>query len=99
MLIAFLQQLITYNGFYDNNNEWIGLQDIQLVGCMTGGSGLGRHPLSTRFSSIIRIFSINEPDKEQLEVIYSSYLYTVLKEIVPAKEEIQDANKKITFFC
>ena len=83
MLIAFLQQLITYNGFYDNNNEWIGLQDIQLVGCMTGGSGLGRHPLSTRFSSIIRIFSINEPDKEQLEVIYSSYLYTVLKEIVP----------------
>ena len=83
MLISFLQQLITYNGFYDNNNEWIGLQDIQLVGSMTAGSGLGRHQLSTRFTSIIRIFSINEPDKDQLETIYSSYLYTVLKEIVP----------------
>ena len=83
MLISFLQQLITYNGFYDNNNEWIGLQDVQLVGSMTAGTGLGRHPLSTRFTSIIRIFSINEPDKEQLETVYSSYLYTVLKDIVP----------------
>ena len=83
MIISFLQQLITYNGFYDNNNEWIGLQDIQIVGSMTAGSGLGRHQLSTRFTSIIRVFSINEPDKEQLETIYSSYLYAVLKEIVP----------------
>ena len=83
MLISFLQQLITYNGFYDNNNEWIGLQDIQLVGSMTSGSGLGRHPLSTRLTSIIRIYSINEPEKEQLDAIYSSYLYTALKEVVP----------------
>ena len=84
MIISFLQQLITYNGFYDNNNEWIGLQDIQIVGSMTAGSGLGRHQLSTRFTSIIRVFSLTEPDKEQLETIYSSYLYAVLREIVPA---------------
>ena len=25
-LVAFLQQVITYNGFYDNNLEWVGLQ-------------------------------------------------------------------------
>ena len=83
MIIAFLQQVLTYQGFYDQQNEWVGLRDIQIVGSMTAGTGLGRHALSTRFTSIIRVFSVTEPDKESMETIYSSYLYSVLKETVP----------------
>ena len=79
-IIAFLQQVLTYQGFYDQQNEWVGLRDIQIVGSMTAGTGLGRHALSTRFTSIIRVFSVTEPDKESMETIYSSYLYSVLKE-------------------
>ena len=83
MIIAFLQQVLTYQGFYDHHNEWVGLRDIQIVGSMTAGTGLGRHALSTRFTSIIRVFSVTEPNKDSLETIYSSYLYSVLKETVP----------------
>ena len=82
-LISFLQQILTYNGFYDKHNEWVGLESIQIVGSMTAGTGLGRHPLTTRFSSIIRTISTIEPDKDQMETIYSSYLYEILKHITP----------------
>ncbi|KAJ8280434.1 hypothetical protein GJAV_G00054510 [Gymnothorax javanicus] len=30
-LIAFLQQVLTYHGFYDENLEWVGLENIQTV--------------------------------------------------------------------
>lgn len=82
-LISFLQQIITYNGFFDKNNEWVGLEAIQIVGSMTAGTGLGRHPLTPRFTSIIRVFSIPEADKDQMDTIYSSYLYEILKYVVP----------------
>ena len=82
-LISFLQQILTYNGFFDKNNEWIGLEAVQIVGSMTAGTGLGRHALTTRFTSIIRTLSITEADKDQMETIYSSYLYEILKYVVP----------------
>ena len=62
MLIAFLQQILTYGGFYDNL-EWVGLEAVTVVSTMTAGTGLGRHLLNTRFTSVMRIISINEPDK------------------------------------
>lgn len=51
-------QVVTYRGFYDNNLEWVGLEGVQVVASMTGGSALGRHKLSTRFTSVVRIASI-----------------------------------------
>ena len=54
-LIAFLQQLITYNGFYDDRLEWVGLEKIQIVASMNPATTVGRHPLSTRFSAIVRV--------------------------------------------
>ena len=58
----FLQQILTYGGFYDNL-EWVGLEAVTVVSTMTAGTGLGRHLLNTRFTSVMRIISINEPDK------------------------------------
>ena len=51
-------QVITYNGFYDHNLEWVGLEGVQIVASMNAGTGLGRHKLTTRFTSIVRICCI-----------------------------------------
>ncbi|XP_062329494.1 dynein cytoplasmic 2 heavy chain 1 [Osmerus eperlanus] len=78
-IIAFLQQVLTYQGFYDENLEWVGLENIQVVASMSAGGTVGRHQLTTRFTSIVRICTIDYPDKEQLQTIYSAYLQPVLQ--------------------
>ncbi|XP_074649972.1 cytoplasmic dynein 2 heavy chain 1-like [Tubulanus polymorphus] len=77
-IIAFLQQVLTYNGFYDSNLEWVGLEGVQIVASMNAGSTLGKHKLTTRFTSIVRIASIGYPDRDQLQAIYGAYLTPVL---------------------
>ncbi|KAL3878520.1 hypothetical protein ACJMK2_030860 [Sinanodonta woodiana] len=78
-LIAFLQQVVTYNGFYDSNLEWVGLEGVQIVASMTGGASLGRHKLTPRFTSVVRICNIGYPDREQLQAVYGSYLKPILQ--------------------
>ncbi|XP_052794024.1 cytoplasmic dynein 2 heavy chain 1-like isoform X3 [Mya arenaria] len=77
-LIAFLQQVVTYNGFYDSNLEWVGLEGVQIVASMNSGTSLGRHKLTPRFTSVVRICCIGYPDRDQLQSIYSSYLKPIL---------------------
>ena len=55
---VFYVQVITYNGFYDFNLEWVGLDGVQIVASMNSTSSVGRHQLSSRFTSIVRIVSI-----------------------------------------
>ena len=42
-LIAFLQQLVTYRGFYDDNMQWIALENVSLVATMNPPTSLGRY--------------------------------------------------------
>ncbi|XP_075054902.1 cytoplasmic dynein 2 heavy chain 1 [Mixophyes fleayi] len=77
-LVAFLQQILTYHGFYDDNLEWVGLENIQIVASMSAGGTIGRHKLTTRFTSVVRICAIDYPEREQLQTICSSYLEPVL---------------------
>uniref|UniRef100_A0A3P9QAB0 Cytoplasmic dynein 2 heavy chain 1 n=1 Tax=Poecilia reticulata TaxID=8081 RepID=A0A3P9QAB0_POERE len=77
-LIAFLQQVLTYKGFYDENLEWVSLENIQVVASMSTGGTVGTHSLTSRFSSIVRICAIDYPDREQLQTIYSAYLQPIL---------------------
>uniref|UniRef100_G1NQJ1 Cytoplasmic dynein 2 heavy chain 1 n=1 Tax=Meleagris gallopavo TaxID=9103 RepID=G1NQJ1_MELGA len=78
-LIAFLQQVLTYQGFYDENLEWVGLENIQIVASMTAGGTLGRHKLTSRFTSIVRLCAVDYPERDQLQTIYSAYLEPVLQ--------------------
>ncbi|CAG6004611.1 unnamed protein product [Menidia menidia] len=78
-LIAFLQQVLTYKGFYDENLEWVSLENIQVVASMSSGGAVGSHLLTSRFTSIVRICTIDYPDKDQLQNIYSAYLQPVLQ--------------------
>ncbi|XP_061575223.1 dynein cytoplasmic 2 heavy chain 1 isoform X3 [Cololabis saira] len=78
-LTAFLQQVLTYKGFYDENLEWVSLENIQVVASMSTGGAVSSHSLTSRFSSIVRICTIDYPDREQLHTIYSAYLQPVLQ--------------------
>ncbi|KAM9801492.1 cytoplasmic dynein 2 heavy chain 1 [Neosynchiropus ocellatus] len=78
-LTAFLQQVLTYKGFYDENLEWVSLENIQVVASMSTGGTVGSHALTSRFTSIVRICTIDYPDREQLQTIYSAYLQPVLR--------------------
>jgi dynein heavy chain 2 len=59
------------------------LENIQIVGSMNPSNTLGRHKLSTRFTSIVRICSINYPNEEQLQIIYANYLHVILQQQLP----------------
>lgn len=73
-LVSFLQQLVSYNGFYADSLEWLGLERVQLVCSMTPSATVGRYPLTTRFTSLMRICYVGYPSKEQLQLIYSTYI-------------------------
>lgn len=51
-------QALTYKGFYDENLEWVSLENIQVVASMSTGGTVGSHSLTSRFSSIVRICTI-----------------------------------------
>ena len=71
-------KILTYQGFYDPSLEWIGLEGIQVVASINPGGSLGRHQLSTRFSAIVRLCSIDYPNVDQLQAVYGAYLQPVL---------------------
>lgn len=76
-LISFLQQLITYKGYFASNLEWIGLENVQIVGSMCPSTAMGRHPLSTRFTAITRIITLAYPARAELASVYSALLRAV----------------------
>ncbi|EEC18130.1 cytoplasmic dynein heavy chain, putative, partial [Ixodes scapularis] len=70
--------VVSYRGFYDQDLDWVGLERIQIVATMSSGSSLGKHRLSTRFTSLARILALQYPEKEQLVRVYSAYLRPVM---------------------
>lgn len=74
MLIAFLQQLITCGGFYDENLEFLGIERIQVVASMNAATTVGRHPLSTRFTAVVRVAAVDYPTSEELSAVYTTLL-------------------------
>ena len=69
-LIAFLQQLLTYEGFYDDTQEFIGLMNIQFVCSMNPATTVGRHPITSRFTAIAGIAYMPYIPREQMSEVY-----------------------------
>lgn len=86
-LVAFLQQAINYNGFYDDSLEWIGLSNVQIISSMNPSTTLGRSELSTRFSSVVRVVYVDHTEREQLQDVYNAYLTPVMQERLPDDPE------------
>ena len=80
MLVAFLQQLLTFNGFYDENLEFIKIEKVQIICSMNPATTVGRHPLSTRFTAIVRVAYVDYPTKEELVEIYNVFVTAALSE-------------------
>ncbi len=81
MLIAFLQQLITFGGFYDENLEFLRMERVQIVCSMNPATTVGRWPLSTRFTAIVRIGILDYPDSGELVSVYDGLLGVVFEQI------------------
>ena len=64
-------------GFYDTDLEWVGLENVQIVSSMNPSTTLGRHELSTRFASVVRILNTDYTDREQLQVSCPRHLRKV----------------------
>ena len=78
-LIAFLQQIVTYQGFYDNL-DFVYLERVQIVASMNPGSTVGRHELSPRFTANVRVLVVDYPTREELIHVYTQYLKNILRE-------------------
>ncbi|KAI9564905.1 hypothetical protein GHT06_008646 [Daphnia sinensis] len=79
-LTAFLEQIINYKGCYDNNCEWLIMENIQLVCTLNLDHSQGRFQLSPRFISLLRVAAIGEPLLKELEMLTSCYLSASLKQ-------------------
>ncbi|OQR98203.1 dynein heavy chain [Achlya hypogyna] len=77
MLIAFLQQLLTFQGFYDPHLEFLGVERVQIVASMNAATTVGRHMLSTRFTAIVRVAAMDYPSADELGAVYSTFLQGV----------------------
>ncbi|XP_046395709.1 cytoplasmic dynein 2 heavy chain 1 [Ischnura elegans] len=94
MLIAFLEQVISCNGFHDKNLEWIGLDRIQIVATMSLNSTESqRISLSHRFMSLVHIYSMKYPDHEQLTAIYTTCLFDVFEDWLPNHPYLKSSGK------
>jgi dynein heavy chain 2 len=80
-LIAFLQQIITFGGFYDEALEFLRLERIQIVASMNAATTVGRHPLSTRFTAVVRIGVLDYSETNELVSVYDSFLNAILKSV------------------
>ena len=81
MLIAFLQQLVTFGGFYDAHLEFLRIERVQIVCSMNPATTVGRWPLSTRFTAIARILVVDYPEPNELEAVYETLLGAALAEL------------------
>lgn len=73
-LLAFVQQLLVYGGFHDDNLEWVGVEKVQLVASMAPSSA----PLPLRLLRLLCVCSIEYPSPNELNAIYTSYLNPIL---------------------
>lgn len=61
-LITFLQSLITHEGFYDQNLEFVRIgEGIRFVCTIKPSSTIGRYEITTRFVSNLRVLKIDYP--------------------------------------
>lgn len=78
-LHSLLQQLLLYNGFYDDDLEWVMVEKLQIVGSMNPPGSMGRYPVAPRFLAITSVLALSYPTKESLQLIYSEFLSVMIQ--------------------
>ena len=88
-VVSLLQQLLTHNGFYDENLEFVSVDKrIQIVATLNPVVSFGRYKLSTRFTANMRLLAIDAPSKKEQSKIYFSMLKNFTQEFnIPLSNE------------
>lgn len=73
-LVAFLQQLLAFGGFYDESLEFLRVERVQIVASVSPQNSLGRHALSGRFAAAVRTLYVADPQEDELRAIASAQL-------------------------
>jgi dynein heavy chain 2 len=97
-LIAFLQQLVCYKGFYDDNLEFVNLERIQIIASMNPATTIGRHKLSSRFTANVRIAYTDYAPTESLELVYTEYMRAILNHPTFGQGAMSGSSKKLARF-
>jgi dynein heavy chain 2 len=64
-LVEFLLQILTYKGFYDENLEFVQIENIQMIITMQNPTLRGRNQLSTRFTSRMQLVVMDDLSSEE----------------------------------
>lgn len=97
-LIAFLQQIVCYKGFYDDNLEFVFLERVQIAASMNPSTTIGRHRISTRFTANVRIAAMDPPQTEELIPVYTEYLRTMLSDSHFGGGGLAGSSKRLSTF-
>lgn len=76
-VVAFVQQLLSHGGYYDEQLDFIRVERVQLVATIVPGASAGRSQLSKRLVARLKIAVMGYPDHAQLEAIYVRMLQQV----------------------
>ncbi|EAN79214.1 dynein heavy chain, putative [Trypanosoma brucei brucei TREU927] len=80
-LHAFMMQLIMYQGFYNNDLEWIGIEKVQLVASMNPTVSAGRYAVTPRLLAVVGIVFMSYPSKAGLNQIYTEYFKSLISSV------------------
>ncbi|KAK2946340.1 putative Cytoplasmic dynein 2 heavy chain 1 [Blattamonas nauphoetae] len=80
-VVAFIQQILTYGGFFDTDLEWTELENIQIIATIvadTTGASTGVSILPSRFTANVCVCAIPYPSSTSLLKVYTNILDCVL---------------------
>ncbi|CAJ1028022.1 Dynein heavy chain, N-terminal region 2/Hydrolytic ATP binding site of dynein motor region/AAA domain (dynein-related subfamily)/P-loop containing dynein motor region/P-loop containing dynein motor region D4/Microtubule-binding stalk of dynein motor/ATP-binding dynein motor region/Dynein heavy chain region D6 P-loop domain/Dynein heavy chain AAA lid domain/Dynein heavy chain C-terminal domain containing protein, putative [Leishmania lindenbergi] len=79
-LHSFLQQLILYKGFYNQDLEWVGVDRVQIVASMNPTPSAGRYPVTPRLLALASIVTVSYPSRTSLVQVYTTYWAALLRQ-------------------
>lgn len=93
-LIAFLHQLVTFNGFFDESLQFLRLEKIQIIASLNPSSTVGRYRMSSRFTGAIRIAYMDPPTSDELRTITKTYLGSIQNSQQPSDNSLDDPKSR-----
>lgn len=82
-VLELMQQIVRYNGFHDMDLNWLRLENVQLVFSTTQPHAKS---LPSRFLGSVRHFYVTSPTAEDLKVVYSSMMKSMLAGVISPNE-------------
>ncbi|CCK69240.1 dynein heavy chain KNAG_0C01270 [Huiozyma naganishii CBS 8797] len=93
-VILFLRQLIEKKGFWlTNDNKWVNLERIHVIGACNPPGDPGRVPLTQRMTRLTSVMYFDYPNQASLECIYSTYYNAVFTLVPTLKGFAKDFSK------